>query len=50
MIGGVSIGVSLAGYAFDHFGPAPLLLIPAVVLPLSGWLFAGALRRRAQVA
>jgi predicted MFS family arabinose efflux permease len=44
---GQAIGVSLSGYAFDHIGPAPLLLAPALALPLVGWWFARALRRRA---
>ena len=47
---GQAIGVSLAGYAFDHVGPAPLLLVPALVLPLTGWVFARALHRRALAA
>jgi predicted MFS family arabinose efflux permease len=45
---GQAIGVSLAGYAFDHGGALPLLLVPAVLLPLTGWAFARGLRRRAQ--
>jgi predicted MFS family arabinose efflux permease len=45
-----AIGVSLAGYAFDHLGHAALLLSPALVLPLAGWSFARALRIRAQAA
>jgi predicted MFS family arabinose efflux permease len=44
---GQAIGVSVAGYLFDHVGPTPLLLIPALALPLAGWAFARALRRRA---
>lgn len=44
---GQAIGVSWAGWAFDRFGPAPLLLVPALGLPLAGWVFARALRRRA---
>ncbi|MDB5881747.1 MAG: major facilitator superfamily protein 11 [Ramlibacter sp.] len=47
---GQAIGVSLAGYAFDHLGPGPLLLSPAVVLPLTAWTFARALRKRSQAA
>jgi predicted MFS family arabinose efflux permease len=43
---GQAIGVSLGGYAFDHIGPAPLLLAPALALPVLGWLFARALQRR----
>ena len=42
---GQAIGVTLAGYAFDHLGHAPLLLAPALALPLAGWGFARALRR-----
>jgi predicted MFS family arabinose efflux permease len=45
-----AVGVSLAGYAFDHFGSAPMLLMPALVLPLAGWTFARSLRRRAQAS
>lgn len=44
---GQAIGVSAAGYAFDHIGAAPLLLAPALALPLAGWAFARALERRA---
>jgi predicted MFS family arabinose efflux permease len=47
---GQAIGVSLAGYAFDHLGYGALLLTPALVLPLAGWTFARALRIRAQTA
>ena len=45
---GQAIGVSVAGYLFDHVGPTPLLLLPAVALPLAAWAFARALRRRQQ--
>jgi predicted MFS family arabinose efflux permease len=44
---GQAIGVSLAGTAYDRGGPMPLLVAPALVLPVLGWTFAGALRRRA---
>jgi len=44
---GQAIGVSLAGQAFDRFGAAPVLLVPALVLPFAGWAFAQALKRRA---
>lgn len=47
---GQAIGVSLAGYAFDHLGGGAFLLSSAVVLPLAGGTFARALRRRAQAA
>jgi predicted MFS family arabinose efflux permease len=46
---GQAVGVTISGYAFDHIGPAALLLLPAAALPLAGWWFAGALRRRAQL-
>jgi predicted MFS family arabinose efflux permease len=46
LFSGQAIGVSWAGQAFDHFGAAPLLLLPAAGLLLAGWRFAGALRRR----
>ena len=45
---GQAIGVSLAGQSFDRLGPAPLLLVPALVLPLTGWAFARALKRRSE--
>lgn len=45
---GQAIGVALAGSTFDRFGAAPLLLVPALVLPLTGWWFARGLLRRAQ--
>ncbi len=44
---GQAAGVALAGYAFDHLGHAALLAGPALGLPLTGWLFARALQRRA---
>jgi predicted MFS family arabinose efflux permease len=43
---GQAIGVWLAGQAFDRFGATPVLLVPAVVLPIAGWAFAHALKRR----
>jgi predicted MFS family arabinose efflux permease len=43
---GQAIGVTLAGYAYDHGGPLPLLLVPAVVLPAVGLAFASALRHK----
>ncbi len=44
---GQAVGVALAGYAFDHIGHAVLMVAPALGLPLTGWLFARALQRRA---
>jgi predicted MFS family arabinose efflux permease len=44
---GQAVGVTLAGHAFDRLGHGPLLLGPALVLPLAGWGFARALARRA---
>lgn len=43
---GQALGVALAGLIFDHFGPVAMLAGPALGLPLAGWLFARALRRR----
>ena len=43
---GQAIGVSLAGLAWDHLGPAVMLLVPAAGLPLTGWWFGRALQRR----
>ncbi len=48
LFNGQAIGVSLAGLAYDHGGALPLLVVPAVALPLTGWAFARALQRRAQ--
>jgi predicted MFS family arabinose efflux permease len=45
---GQALGTSWAGPTFDHLGSAPLLLVPAVALPVLGWVFARGLRRRAQ--
>lgn len=47
---GQGLGVTVAGFAFDHLGATPLLLVPALALPLIGWAFARALRRRADAA
>ncbi|WP_354004450.1 MFS transporter [Ramlibacter pallidus] len=47
---GQAIGVWMAGASFDRFGALPLLLLPAVALPLTGWGFSAALRRRAGAA
>jgi predicted MFS family arabinose efflux permease len=47
---GQAIGVTLAGYAFDHWGAMPLLLLPALALPVAGWWFARALHRRSDGA
>ena len=44
---GQAIGVALAGIAYDHGGALPLLVVPALVLPVVGWAFARALQRRA---
>ena len=43
---GQAIGVSVAGFVFDHLGPAAMLLGPAVALPIAGWAFGRALRSR----
>jgi predicted MFS family arabinose efflux permease len=45
---GQAVGVSLAGFAFDHVGVAALLLPPAILLPAAGMAFAYALRRAAR--
>lgn len=44
---GQALGVTAAGYVVDHFGFAPVLLSAAIALPIAGWGFAHALRRRA---
>lgn len=43
---GQAIGVTWAGWALDRFGDLPLLLVPALTLPLAGWAFAYALKTR----
>ncbi len=45
LFGGQAIGASMAGYIYDHLGYTPMLLVPALVLPLAGWGFARALVR-----
>ncbi|MFD0669754.1 MFS transporter [Ramlibacter sp. MAHUQ-53] len=47
---GQAVGVTLAGYAFDHLGHAAMLAAPVLLLPLVGLAFAGALRRRVDAA
>ena len=44
---GQALGVTLAGFLFDHVGATPVLLFPAVALPLAAWAFARALKQRA---
>jgi predicted MFS family arabinose efflux permease len=43
---GQALGVTAAGYILDRFGFTPVLLSAAVALPVVGWGFARALRRR----
>ena len=43
---GQALGVTATGYVVDHFGFTPILLSAAVALPVVGWGFARALRRR----
>ncbi|MFC5500187.1 MFS transporter [Caenimonas terrae] len=50
LFAGQAIGVSVAGFLFDRFGATPLLLLPALALPVAGWSFARGLRRRAEAA
>jgi predicted MFS family arabinose efflux permease len=45
LFAGQAIGVTLSGLAFDHGGPAWLLLPAALGLPLAAWAFAQALQR-----
>ena len=42
---GQASGVTLAGFAYDHGGPAPLLLVPAALLPLMALNFSRGLLR-----
>ncbi len=50
LFGGQAIGVSIAGYTYDHLGYTLMLLVPALMLPLTGWAFARALRLREDAA
>jgi len=43
---GQALGVAAAGYVVDHLGFTPVLLSAAAVLPVAGFGFARALRRR----
>ncbi len=43
---GQAVGVALAGQAFDHWGAAALLALPALGLPWTGWLLARSPMRR----
>jgi predicted MFS family arabinose efflux permease len=43
---GQALGVAATGYVVDHFGFTPALLSAAAALPVAGWGFASALRRR----
>jgi predicted MFS family arabinose efflux permease len=47
---GQALGVTLAGFVFDRFGDAPMLLLPAVALPIAGFAFSRALKRRVGTA
>ncbi len=47
---GQAVGVTLSGLAFDHGGPAWLLLPAALGLPVATWAFAWALRRHTAAA
>jgi predicted MFS family arabinose efflux permease len=47
---GQALGVSLSGWAFDRWGYGPMLLGPALALPLVGWWFARELQRRSAAA
>ncbi len=46
LFGGQAIGVSIAGYTYDHLGYTLMLLVPALALTVTGWAFARALRLR----
>ncbi len=45
---GQALGVTLSGLTLDYVGMTPVLLAPAIALPLTGWAFARALRRRSE--
>jgi predicted MFS family arabinose efflux permease len=47
---GQALGVTLSGWSFDRWGYAPMLLGPAIALPLAGWWFARELQRRSAAA
>src|SRR5262252_600688 len=44
---GQTLGVALAAPVIDRAGARPLFVVVALLLPLLGWWFARALRRRA---
>jgi predicted MFS family arabinose efflux permease len=46
LFNGQALGVWLAGVAYDGAGALPLLVVPALVLPVVGWWFARGLARR----
>jgi MFS family permease len=46
MFTGQALGALLAGRLHDHAGMGAALAAPVVMLPLTGWLFAHALRRK----
>jgi predicted MFS family arabinose efflux permease len=46
LFAGQAIGVTVSGWTVDHLGYAPMLLAAGIALPLAGWGFAAALRRR----
>lgn len=50
LFAGQAVGVTLAGLAFDHGGPAWLLLPTVVGIPLAAWAFARALQRHTALA
>jgi predicted MFS family arabinose efflux permease len=49
LFGGQALGVTLSGWTVDHLGYRPMLATAALALPLAGWGFATALRRRAGI-
>jgi predicted MFS family arabinose efflux permease len=46
LFGGQAIGVSASGWTVDHLGYGAMLAAAALALPLAGWGFAMALKRR----
>ena len=46
LFGSQALGVFVFGWVLDHFGSEFVFLMPALALPVVGWCFASALRRR----
>lgn len=50
LFGGQALGVTLAGWSVDHLGYVPMLVTAGAGVAIAGWVFSGALARRAVLA